>query len=280
MPTATRDSRPTSIKQSSVPGSGCQPPGASAGQLLLSIGVLVLLGVMPLQGRGESSRLGRTATLVDEIASQLSEYRIKHGTLPLTDQSGSWFSKLIADDSAYDWSSVTTTGARNFLLPLDAWGQALVYRPRTGAEGFVLYSVGADGRDDDCTGDDISGWRGFDRRIYYGRIWAYCQWLTRATPAIAVCLVGCLLILGAPTKCLLGLPALVLGITLSICLYVVMDGFLFALAGVIAIAGTWALLRLFRTEPNWVSNLRSGPIDLLCAAGVVVGTLWYCSRLD
>lgn len=47
-------------------------------------------------------------------------------------------------------------------IPQDAWGHELIYivPAKYGTLAFDLYSRGADGKDDQGTGDDISNWNG------------------------------------------------------------------------------------------------------------------------
>jgi general secretion pathway protein G len=60
-------------------------------------------------------------------------------------------------------------------LSPDPWGNdyRYYYPPRYGNKKFDLYSLGADKKDDHGEGDDISNWKGYDRKYYKQSHWGY-----------------------------------------------------------------------------------------------------------
>ncbi len=105
--------------------------------------------------------VGRTSATIEIVAQRLLWFGADHCHFPSTE-----------DGLRALTSSSSSAGQdRSYVKPAlvtDGWGQPLVYRypAEFGSEAFDLYSIGANGIDEHGGGDDVSSWKGHDRRAY------------------------------------------------------------------------------------------------------------------
>jgi general secretion pathway protein G len=141
-----------------------------------------LFGMIVLASTGSahawSSRASRTATDIRGLSTAIELYRSEVGRLPPPD-------RIWDELRTKEWYRWGESGP-----PLDDWKRPLVYRAPGKHGDFDLYSVGADGVDDDGELDDISNWVGVNDGFHWKSTWPR----GRSTIALGVLLgLSCLL---------------------------------------------------------------------------------------
>ena len=122
---------------------------------LVAVGLLLIIWLGSLASlltlrRSEAERFTRNELRALNVA--LRRYRAERGELPLGDGLTASLSSSSrrGPDRPYFRFDSERLDAPSYR---DLWGQGYSYRPV--GEGFVIYSFGADGRDDDRGGDDV-----------------------------------------------------------------------------------------------------------------------------
>lgn len=134
----------------------------------------LVLMLFPHRADAWSSVASKTYYKVRRAGMMVDEYRQNSGKLP---------------DGQHPWDSLQKES--QLLFPgqpdpfLDNWNRKLVYRAPGFHGEFDVYSVGADGIDDQGEKDDISNWSGVNEGYYWKRFWP----LGRLT-IYASCIVG------------------------------------------------------------------------------------------
>jgi hypothetical protein len=86
-----------------------------------------------------------TASRITALTSAIERHRVATGELPRNPKQLAVVARLYAPSAAIPRGS-----------PVDGWERPFVYRPAPESErGYLLYSVGANGRDESGEGDDL-----------------------------------------------------------------------------------------------------------------------------
>src|SRR5689334_6832858 len=88
-------------------------------------------------------QLGVTLREVQWLREQVKVFRDRNGAVP--------------DNDVGLHALLKTTPPLLEKVPPDVWGNLYVYKQSSSGEGFVVYSVGLNGVDEDGAGDDITG---------------------------------------------------------------------------------------------------------------------------
>lgn len=135
----------------------------------------LVLMLFPHRADAWSSVASKTYYKVRRAGMMVDEYRQNSGKLP---------------DGRHPWDSLQKES--QLLSPeqpdafLDYWKQELVYRA-PGLHGeFDIYSVGADGIDNQGEKDDISGWSGVNEGYYWKRFWPLGRFTIVASSVLGI----------------------------------------------------------------------------------------------
>ena len=119
---------------------------------------------------GASMRVGTTRALIQSIDLAIKLYRDATGQVPVTEGETTWFYHLATDTRHggpfVELGAEQTVGEGTSILPVDGWGHPLVYRCPGQFGDFDVYSIGADGVDDEGEGDDVTSWAGIPKGKY------------------------------------------------------------------------------------------------------------------
>lgn len=127
------------------------------------ITIVGLILLFHTEAFGYSSRALRVLNDIQSIAQAIECYRMEFGRYPSTTRV---------------WTELTEKTflpRGQFSNPVDQWKHSIRYRA-PGLHGrFDVYSVGADGVDNDGQGDDISNWAGVNEGSYWKSDWPLGQ---------------------------------------------------------------------------------------------------------
>lgn len=120
--------------------------------ICLILGVVTTVGVA-CDAKADS-RYGSQAAEMKELQSAIHYFYHGTGAYPVTDSTGTWYEKLLADN--YIAPSRSTVATPSGLVPADLNGFPVVYRPPDDPKklGALIRCVGPNGVDDGGTLDD------------------------------------------------------------------------------------------------------------------------------
>lgn len=122
--------------------------------VIVILGVLALLIVPNVMGRGEKAKVDTTMIALKNTAGMLDQYKVDNGHYP-TMQEGGLEALVKQPASAKNW----LPGGYARSIPKDSWDNELQYSiPGTEGRKFDLFSFGADGKE---------GGEGNDADLYY-----------------------------------------------------------------------------------------------------------------
>jgi len=111
--------------------------------VIVILGVLAVLIVPNVMGRGEKAKVDATKISLKGVASALDQYKMDNNHYP-TEQEGGLEALIKQPDTAKNW---VPGGYVKGGYPKDSWDNELQYsQPGTDGRPYDLYSFGADGK--------------------------------------------------------------------------------------------------------------------------------------
>ncbi|EPF70287.1 type II secretion system major pseudopilin GspG [Acinetobacter rudis] len=111
--------------------------------VIVILGVLAVLIVPNVMGRGEKAKVDATKISLKGVASALDQYKMDNNHYP-TEQEGGLEALIKKPDTAKNW---VPGGYVKGGYPKDSWENDLQYsQPGTDGRPYDLYSFGADGK--------------------------------------------------------------------------------------------------------------------------------------
>lgn len=111
--------------------------------VIVILGVLAVLIVPNVMGRGEKAKVDATKISLKGVASALDQYKMDNNHYP-TEQEGGLEALIKKPDTAKNW---VPGGYVKGGYPKDSWDNDLQYsQPGTDGRPYDLYSFGADGK--------------------------------------------------------------------------------------------------------------------------------------
>lgn len=133
--------------------------------------------MLPNGASAWSSSASKTHYYVHRLKAVVEEYRTEHGKLPSLEN----FKTTLGSEYP------TTYGGPNYTR--DLWHREIIYR-NPGVHGeYDIYSIGADGVDDDGRKDDISIWAGVNDGYYWMKWWPLGRRIVLFSCALALLIV-------------------------------------------------------------------------------------------
>jgi general secretion pathway protein G len=136
-------------------------------EVMIVVAILVALatvGVVGITGALRSNNKKIAAQLVNDTERAVKMYQMSMGSVPETDEG---LEALVTapddEEEAEDWTEGGGPYLENGEIPEDPWGNPLAYAKQDveegqAGQGFVVYSFGPNGVDDEGSEDDIPNW--------------------------------------------------------------------------------------------------------------------------